>query len=138
MVSPPTSLTVDQPEAGPSRATNISGSRDGRPGRSLRARPSDTRAQPSRTTSSTRTVSKDEMDKVLFKLGPEGTAERREELIHQREGELRVVVDDHDMAVKEKFHLERYVSILEGWDPVDARTDNSPVFLDVSAYIGRC
>lgn len=78
------------------------------------------------------------MDKVLFKLGPEGTAERREELIHQREGELRVVVDDHDMAVKEKFHLERYVSILEGWDPVDARTDNSPVFLDVSAYIGRC
>lgn len=82
-------------------------------------------------------VGKEELDKIMHKLGPQGTAERRDEQIQQREEELRTVVDDHDMAVKEKFHLERYVSILEGWDPAEARTDNSPVFLDVSDGIRR-
>lgn len=72
------------------------------------------------------------MEKALQKLGPEGISSRRGEILREREAELRTVVDDHDMAVKEKFHLERYISILEGWDPAEARSDNSPVFLDVS------
>lgn len=72
------------------------------------------------------------MERAIWKLGPEGMAARREELIHEKEALLRTVVEEHDMAVKEKFHLERYVSILEGWDPEDAKNDNSPVFLEVS------
>jgi hypothetical protein len=27
------------------------------------------------------------------------------------------VVEGHDAAVREKFHLERFVTLLEGWDP---------------------
>jgi helicase SWR1 len=79
-----------------------------------------------------RHITDHEMERIRFKLGPEGALSRREELVREREAELRVVMDAHDMAVKEKFHLERYVSILEGWDPEEARVDNSPVFLDVS------
>lgn len=79
-----------------------------------------------------RHITEHEMERIRHKLGPEGTHARRDELMREREAELRVVMDAHDMAVKEKFHLERYVSILEGWDPEEARLDNSPVFLDVA------
>jgi hypothetical protein len=51
-------------------------------------------------------------------VGPEGVKARRDEVVHAKEEELRGVVDGHDNAVLEKFHLERYISLLEGWDPV--------------------
>lgn len=102
-------------------------------GRALRNRPSDVSYTDKRSARpSGRAVSQDEMERAIWKLGPEGIAARREELIHEKEALLRTVVEEHDMAVKEKFHLERYVSILEGWDPEDAKNDNSPVFLEVS------
>ena len=30
---------------------------------------------------------------------------------------MKGVVEGHDAAVREKFHLERFVTLLEGWDP---------------------
>lgn len=81
---------------------------------------------------SARVITSHEMERIMFKLSHEGTMARRDDLVREREAELRIVMEEHDMAVKEKFHLERYVSILEGWDPAEARVDNSHVFLDVS------
>lgn len=101
--------------------------------RALRTR--DAPAPALRSKGKARVISKDEMQRIHAKLGPEGTAARRDELVREREVELRVVMEEHDMAVKEKFHLERYVSILEGWDPAEARVDNSPVFMDVRATL---
>lgn len=128
---PPTS------EAGPSTAQNASSEPSGpepspRGGRALRTRPSEP-AAPRRAAraSSGRVITADEETRALFKLGPEGTAQRRIELLHELETSVRSVVDKHDMAVREKFHLERYVSILEGWDPAAAKVDNSAVFLEV-------
>lgn len=110
------------PSTGPARA-----------GRALRARDSSA----GRAHKPGRVIGKDEMERIMTKLSPAGTAARRDELVRDREAELRVVMEQHDMAVKEKFHLERYVSILEGWDPEEARVDNSPVFMDVSALLWR-
>ena len=56
-------------------------------------------------------------------------------MIRDLETRVRAVVEKHDMAVREKFHLERYVSILEGWNPEEAKVDNSPVFLEVSLSV---
>lgn len=106
-------------------------------GRALRRRANEVTYTDRRTSrSSGRVVSEDEMVRALSKLGPDGIAARREELIQEKEAQLRIIVEEHDMAVKEKFHLERYVSILEGWDPEDAKNDNSPVFLEVSWTFG--
>ena len=58
-----------------------------------------------------------EMDNIQRRLAPETVQSRREEVLSAREAELREVVDEHDLAVREKFHLERFVSILEGWNP---------------------
>jgi hypothetical protein len=38
-------------------------------------------------------------------------------VVKEKDVELKDVVDKHDTAVREKFHLERYISIFEGWDP---------------------
>ncbi|BEI90755.1 uncharacterized protein CcaverHIS019_0308250 [Cutaneotrichosporon cavernicola] len=103
-------------EAGPSTATTP-----------IRARRAPRESAPNRKK---RHITDHEMERIRFKLGPNGAKTRRDELVLEREAELRVVLDAHDMAVKEMFHLERYVSILEGWDPEEARVDNSPVFLD--------
>ena len=59
-----------------------------------------------------------DLDKIKERYGPSGIARRREELVKEKEEALRQVVDDHDTFVREKFHLERYTSLLEGWDPV--------------------
>lgn len=86
------------------------------------------------------------IEEVKEKLAPEGVTAFREEKIKEREGQVRDVVDMHDGLVRERFHLERFVSILEGYDPVVsvplllskthvaqiAKKDNSNVFLEVS------
>ena len=66
---------------------------------------------------STRGPSEKEMDNIRRRLGPEGVASRRAELLKAKDEELRGVIDDHDEAVREKFHLERFVSLLENYDP---------------------
>jgi hypothetical protein len=50
-------------------------------------------------------------------LGPEGISARRQELVAEKEKALRSVVEGHDAAVREKFHLERFVTMVTGWDP---------------------
>ncbi|GMK53622.1 hypothetical protein CspeluHIS016_0102080 [Cutaneotrichosporon spelunceum] len=116
--APPSSVQTDvlNAEAGPSTTTT----------------PLRTRRTPreSATNRKKRHITEHEMERIRFKLGPDGAKAQRDELVLERENELRVVMDAHDMAVKEMFHLERYVSILEGWDPEEARVDNSPVFMD--------
>jgi hypothetical protein len=82
-----------------------------------------------------RIITADEEARALFKLSQDGTAARRAEILPDLEARVRGIVAEHDMAVKEKFHLERYVSILEGWDPAEAKVDNSPVFLEVSCVV---
>ena len=57
------------------------------------------------------------LEVVKQKIGPEGVKARREEVVQEKEATLRDLVDGHDSAVREKFHLERYISLLEGWDP---------------------
>lgn len=55
--------------------------------------------------------------------------EEKDELIKERQDELIKVLDKHDDLVREQFHLEKYVSLL-WYDPVDAKKDQSPVFLE--------
>jgi helicase SWR1 len=91
-----------------------------------------------------------ELDYVTSKLSEEAIVARRESVIREKDVELKSVVDGHDDAVREKFHLERFISIFEGWDPAVspleaslckklnrqvAKQDNSPVFLEVSLTI---
>lgn len=59
-----------------------------------------------------------DIEKILHRVSSSGISERKDELVKEKEGVLREVVDEHDTAVLEKFHLERYISLLEGWDPV--------------------
>lgn len=106
------------------------------PARALRSRTSlpAAPAAPTRP-GSARVISNEEREHALYKLGTEGTLAKRDELVRDHEAQVRAIVEEHDMAVKEKFHLERYTSILEGWDPVDAKNENTPVFMEVGGAI---
>ncbi len=64
-----------------------------------------------------RKASHKELNNIYRRLGPEGLAARRDELLEEKETELKGVVEGHDDAVREKFHLEKFISLLEGWDP---------------------
>lgn len=127
--------------------------------RQLRARPSDPapttspKTKRSRPESSTtlRKGTDHEINYIRSKLAPEHVHSRRNVVIKEKEAELKHVIDQHDTAVREKFHLERYISIFEGWNPKvstiyhaggdhvrrltgqDAKQDNSPVFMEVGA-----
>jgi hypothetical protein len=59
-----------------------------------------------------------DIDKIREKLAPAAINARKDELVREKEESLRDLVDEHDTAVREKFHLERYISLLEGYDPV--------------------
>lgn len=59
-----------------------------------------------------------DLDKIKEKLTPSAISLRKDELVKEKEESLRELVDGHDTAVREKFHLERYISLLEGYDPV--------------------
>lgn len=90
------------------------------PSRSLRARPSDpgpsTQIHQSSPSGLRRPTPK-ELEHVHKRLGPDAVLERRDEVIKGKEAELKGVMDGHDDAVRERFHLERFISILEGYDP---------------------
>lgn len=89
--------------------------------RQLRGRPSDpgpsTKASSLSSTPLRRPTEK-ELEQIHKRLGPDSVLERRDEVIKRKEEELKSVIDGHDDAVRERFHLERFVSILEGYDPV--------------------
>lgn len=105
---------IATPIAGPSRL------------RTLRTRPSDPSPSPRSTKQASlsaaspanlRQPAQKELDNIFRRLGPEGVGSKREELVVDKEKELKSVVDEHDTAIREKFHLERFVTLLEGWDP---------------------
>lgn len=94
------------------------------PPRTLRVRPSlPTPAQASTSTSAptasgnVRGPTEKELRQINTRLGPEAVQARKDELLKEKEEELRLVVDGHDTAVREKFHLERFVTMVTGWDP---------------------
>lgn len=116
-------------QAGPATSQPISGngqlSRNGSVARrQLRARPSDTTAPSpvskrarSDTNGQLRPPTEKELAYINSSISEEGLAARRDGVIKGKEAELKQVVDRHDTAVREKFHLERFTSIFEGWDP---------------------
>ena len=93
--------------------------------RNLRARPS----EPSSVTSPSskraradtntklRPPTEKELDSITKALSEESLAVKRDGIVREKEAEVKRVVDGHDDAVREKFHLERFISIFEGWDP---------------------
>lgn len=93
--------------------------------RQLRARPSDPAPPASPTTkkgkpdASTplRKGTERELEYIRSKLTPEHIVSCRDGVLKSKEAELKEVIDEHDTAVREKFHLERYISIFEGWNP---------------------
>lgn len=113
---------------GPSRPAKKPKSAGPLPSRTLRARPSDPLPPGQNAPINTinlgplRKPTEKELDNVHRRIGPEGVSQRREELLQGKELELKQLVDQHDTAVREKFHLERYVTILTGWDPDVSRS----------------
>lgn len=100
--------------------------------RTLRARPSTSApaassASPSSKLSASSVRPPTEKESLLIsrKLGPEALQTRRDELLRDKEQELRVVVDEHDTVVREKFHLEKYILMITGWDPEVSSSVNS-------------
>lgn len=93
--------------------------------RNLRARPSEPSSIPSpiskRARSDTNTKlrppTEKELDVVNKALSEEAILAKRDVVVKDKEAEVKRVVDGHDDAVREKFHLERFISIFEGWDP---------------------
>ncbi|ODN80583.1 hypothetical protein L202_02775 [Cryptococcus amylolentus CBS 6039] len=101
--------------------------------RSLRARPSSIDVPTpgsSIAPGAGRGLSKRNLDVISQSLNSTSIEARREQRILEKEAELKDVVEEHDSAIREKFHLERFVTLLEGWDPEQAKLDNSQVFLE--------
>ncbi|WVO18354.1 hypothetical protein L204_106069 [Cryptococcus depauperatus] len=91
-----------------------------------------TSVRPEKPTASQRESSRKSGCQEAFEkgLGPEAIAAKRKKRIQEKERELKKVVEDHDAAIREQFHLERFVTLVEGWDPEQAKFDNSSVFLE--------
>jgi helicase SWR1 len=90
------------------------------PARALRARPSlpaSTSSTSNGESSKLRPPTEKELAAVTAGLAPEALSARREETTKNKEKQVKDVVDDHDAAVREKFHLERFVSLLENFAP---------------------
>jgi hypothetical protein len=92
--------------------------------RHLRARPSEpstswpvTKRARSDTNTKLRPPTEKELGTINAALSEEALIIKRNGVIRDKEAELKVVVDKHDDAVREKFHLERFISIFEGYDP---------------------
>ncbi|KAG6816590.1 hypothetical protein H0H87_004816 [Tephrocybe sp. NHM501043] len=51
----------------------------------------------------------------------------RADFISQKQTQLENVVDRHDTLVREMFHLDHFINMV-GYDPKEAKTDNSKVF----------
>lgn len=105
----------------------------------LRARPSNpflptsSSSKPSSPVTTYRKPSQKELDNIQRRLGPEALVSHREELIKEKEGELKRVVDGHDDDVREKFHLDRYISLLEGWDPA-VSSSSEPTLVNAGQF----
>lgn len=56
----------------------------------------------------------------------------RESLVNARQSALEAVTDSHDTHVRELYHMDRYVSMLD-YDPVQAKSDHSKVFEEFQA-----
>jgi helicase SWR1 len=89
--------------------------------RTLRARASIPALPPKSPSTTTpagiRRPTEKELRQIQSRLGPEAVQDRKDELLKEKEEELRQVVDGHDTAVREKFHLERFVTMVTGWNP---------------------
>ena len=115
------SITLDSPST-PAVVRNGSALAQPRH-RSLRPRPADPASasvsslEPFSPVPHIRKASMKELDNINRRLGPEGVGSRRAEMLKENEKALKTVVEGHDAAVREKFHLEKFVSLLEGWDP---------------------
>ncbi|KAF8317619.1 hypothetical protein DL93DRAFT_510471 [Clavulina sp. PMI_390] len=57
----------------------------------------------------------------------ERVAARREELLSEKRTQLAKLVEEHDDAVRELFHLDRFVSLVS-FNPEEAKKDTSQVF----------
>ncbi|WWC69976.1 uncharacterized protein I206_103920 [Kwoniella pini CBS 10737] len=140
----PSNLLVNS--ASPPIQSHANGSIPSGTSRSLRSRPSDAgpstlpapspkvakRRSPSISASAQgyRAPTPKEINQITRRLGDENVRLKREELLLQKEQQLKEVLEGHDDAIREQFHLERFVTMITGWDPKAAKTDNSPVFLD--------
>jgi helicase SWR1 len=103
--------------------------------RNLRARPSEPSAIPSPitkrarsdTNTKVRPPTERELDNITKALSEDSLAAKRDGVVRDKEVEVKRVVDMHDDAVREKFHLERFISIFEGWNPKVCATHVSDV-----------
>ncbi|WWC61953.1 uncharacterized protein I303_104539 [Kwoniella dejecticola CBS 10117] len=77
-----------------------------------------------------RAATSKEISQITRRLGDENIKLKREEILAEREQELKKVLDGHDDAIREQFHLERFVTMITGWDPQAVKTDNSPAFVE--------
>jgi len=110
--------SLEPPVASVSTSRRSSGPVTYAPPRSLRARASLPATSAQTASRATRGAGPPkDLDKIKAKLEPDGIVARREEVVKEKESQLRELVDGHDTAVREIFHLERYISLLEGWDP---------------------
>ena len=116
---PPPDVPMDpKASAGPSRNGSVAR-------RNLRTRPSEPSSVPSPipkraradTITKLRPPTEKELDSITKALSEESLAVKRDGIVREKEAEVKRVVDGHDDAVREKFHLERFISIFEGWDP---------------------
>ncbi|KAL4071277.1 SNF2 family N-terminal domain-containing protein [Scleroderma yunnanense] len=62
----------------------------------------------------------------------EDIAQERMALLGDRQVELDQVLDKHDDLIRERFHLEHFVTLL-GYDPIAAKRDDSVVFQEYKA-----
>lgn len=62
----------------------------------------------------------------------EDIAQERAALLADRQLQLDQVLDKHDDLIRERFHLEHFVTLL-GYDPIAAKRDDSVVFQDYKA-----
>ena len=103
------------------------------PTRTLRTRPSDpvSYVLPGKivqhASPAGRDPTEEELGTIKRRLGEEGVRNRRDELVKEKEKGLKDLIEGHDAAVREKFHLERFISLLEGYDP--------EVCLDLAALV---
>ncbi|KAF8331341.1 uncharacterized protein EI90DRAFT_1010738 [Cantharellus anzutake] len=85
------------------------------------------RKEPRRNGIMTRTTEITAVPTTDARLLDERVAQRRGQLIAQKKKELLELLERHDDAVREAFHLDRFVT-LASFDPEVAKTDTSQVF----------
>ena len=91
--------------------------------RILRARPSATGlpsspvASPAARVKGLRQATQKELEDVQRRLGSESLSDKRQQTLSAREQQLQALLEEHDAAIREQFHLERFVTMITGWNP---------------------